>query len=254
MYAIWTLRLRGAEAAVAARHGGRRDHRLLRPDRARRRLRPGRDADPRQARRRPTGCSTGARCGSPTARWPTSPSSGRNTDEGIRGFVVPTDTPGFSRARDQAQVSLRASVTSELVLDEVRLPADARAARGHRAQGPLGCLNEARYGIVWGAMGAARSAFEAALELREGPRAVRPARSAASSSPRPSSPTWPSNCTRGILLACTSAGARTPAGCAPSRSASASSTTSARRSRSAARPGRSSAPTGSRWSTPSCGT
>ncbi len=85
------------------------------------------------------------------------------TDEGIRGFVVPTDAPGFSAPLMKHKMSLRASVTSELVLDGVRLPADAAFLEVRGLKGPLSCLNEARYGIVWGAMGAARSALETAL-------------------------------------------------------------------------------------------
>ena len=85
------------------------------------------------------------------------------TDEGVRGFVVPTDTPGFSAPEIRHKQSLRASVTSELVLDGVRLPASAQLPEAEGLRGPLSCLNEARYGIVWGAMGAARSSFEAAL-------------------------------------------------------------------------------------------
>ncbi|MGK5450382.1 acyl-CoA dehydrogenase family protein [Streptomyces radiopugnans] len=85
------------------------------------------------------------------------------TDEGVRGFVVPTDTPGFSAPEIRHKWSLRASVTSELVMDDVRLPADAVLPEVTGLRGPLSCLNHARYGIVWGAMGAARSSFEAAL-------------------------------------------------------------------------------------------
>jgi len=85
------------------------------------------------------------------------------TDDGIRGFVVPTDTPGFSASDVHRKLSLRASVTSELVLDEVRLP-DAAALDVVGMKGPLSCLSEARFGIVWGAMGAARACFESALE------------------------------------------------------------------------------------------
>jgi glutaryl-CoA dehydrogenase len=85
------------------------------------------------------------------------------TDDGVRGFVVPTDTPGFSAPLIKHKLSLRASVTSELVLDGVRLPADAAFPEVRGLRGPLTCLNEARYGIVWGAMGAARSSLEAAL-------------------------------------------------------------------------------------------
>ncbi|MEU0336073.1 acyl-CoA dehydrogenase family protein [Streptomyces sp. NPDC006193] len=86
------------------------------------------------------------------------------TEEGIRGFVVPTDSPGFSAPEIKHKWSLRASVTSELVLDDVRLPATAVLPEVTGLRGPLSCLSHARYGIVWGAMGAARSSFEAALD------------------------------------------------------------------------------------------
>ena len=85
------------------------------------------------------------------------------TDEGVRGFVVPTDARGFSAPEITRKMSLRASVTSELVLDEVRLPAAAVLPEAEGLRGPLSCLNEARYGIVWGANGAARSCLETAL-------------------------------------------------------------------------------------------
>ncbi len=86
------------------------------------------------------------------------------TEDGIRGFVVPAGTPGFSAPEIKHKGSLRASVTSELVLDDVRLPADAVLPEVTGLRGPLSCLSHARYGIVWGAMGAARSCFEAALD------------------------------------------------------------------------------------------
>ncbi|MDX2676343.1 MULTISPECIES: acyl-CoA dehydrogenase family protein [Streptomyces] len=86
------------------------------------------------------------------------------TEEGIRGFVVPTDAPGFAAPEIKHKWSLRASVTSELVLDDVRLPADAVLPEVTGLRGPLSCLSHARYGIVWGAMGAARSCFETAVE------------------------------------------------------------------------------------------
>ncbi|MCO6503239.1 MAG: acyl-CoA dehydrogenase family protein [Acidimicrobiales bacterium] len=86
------------------------------------------------------------------------------TDEGIRGFIVPTDTPGFSAPEIKKKASLRASVTSELILDNVRLPADAVLPGVASMRGPLSCLNEARFGIAFGAMGAARSCYETALE------------------------------------------------------------------------------------------
>ncbi|WP_371622674.1 acyl-CoA dehydrogenase family protein [Streptomyces sp. NBC_01116] len=91
------------------------------------------------------------------------------TDEGedgrgIRGFVVPADAPGFSAPEIRHKWSLRASVTSELVMDGVRLPADAVLPDASGLRGPLSCLSHARYGIVWGAMGAARASFESALD------------------------------------------------------------------------------------------
>ena len=82
---------------------------------------------------------------------------------GIRGFVVPTNVPGFSAPEIKHKMSLRASITSELVLEDVRLPADAVLPDVTGLKGPLSCLNEARYGIIWGAMGAARSALDTAL-------------------------------------------------------------------------------------------
>ncbi len=86
------------------------------------------------------------------------------TDEGIRGFVVPTGTPGFSAPAIKGKLSLRASVTSELVLDQVRLPASALLPLATGLGGPLSCLNEARFGIVFGALGAARDCLEATLD------------------------------------------------------------------------------------------
>ncbi len=82
----------------------------------------------------------------------------------IRGFVVPTNTKGFSTRNVERKLSLRASVTSELILEDVRLPADAMLPNVEGLRGPLSCLNEARYGIVWGALGAGRACYESALE------------------------------------------------------------------------------------------
>jgi glutaryl-CoA dehydrogenase len=86
------------------------------------------------------------------------------TDEGVRGFLVPRGTPGFSTRDIERKLSLRASVTSELVFDGCRLPGDAVLPGVTGMRGPLSCLNEARHGIVWGSMGAARACFESALE------------------------------------------------------------------------------------------
>lgn len=86
------------------------------------------------------------------------------TDQGVRGFLVPRGTPGFSTRDIHRKLSLRASVTSELVLDNCRLPADAVLPGVSGMRGPLSCLDEARHGIVWGSMGAARACFESALQ------------------------------------------------------------------------------------------
>ena len=86
------------------------------------------------------------------------------TDEGIKGFIVPAGTPGFSANLIHRKLSLRASVTSELVLDNVRLPADAALPGVSSLRGPLTCLSEARFGIIFGAMGAARDCLESAID------------------------------------------------------------------------------------------
>jgi len=85
------------------------------------------------------------------------------TDDGIRGFLVEKGTPGFSANDIHGKLSLRASVTSELVLDDVRVPADAQLPEALSLGAPLSCLNEARFGIIFGAVGAARACFEEAL-------------------------------------------------------------------------------------------
>ncbi|GAA1541958.1 acyl-CoA dehydrogenase family protein [Microbacterium ginsengiterrae] len=84
------------------------------------------------------------------------------TDEGIRGFIVPLDSPGITVAEIKHKMSLRASATGEIALDGVRLPSDAMLPDARGLKGPLSCLNEARYGIVWGSLGAARTSIESA--------------------------------------------------------------------------------------------
>ena len=85
-------------------------------------------------------------------------------EEGVLGFLVPTATPGFATRDIDRKLSLRASVTSELILEDCRLPGDAVLPEARGMRGPLSCLDEARYGIVWGSMGAARACFASALE------------------------------------------------------------------------------------------
>lgn len=87
-----------------------------------------------------------------------------HTDDGIRGFLVPADAKGFTTNEIHKKMSLRASITSELVMDEVRLPGSAMLPGVEGLKGPLSCLNEARYGIIWGVMGAARTCFKTALD------------------------------------------------------------------------------------------
>lgn len=86
------------------------------------------------------------------------------TDDGIRGFLVPTDTEGFSATNIERKLSMRASIQCELHLDNVRLPESAMLPEAKGLRGPFACLNEARYGIIWGTMGAARDSYECALE------------------------------------------------------------------------------------------
>ncbi len=86
------------------------------------------------------------------------------TDDGVRGFLVPTDTPGFSAKDIVHKVSMRASVQSELYLEDCRLPSEAMLPEAKGLRGPFACLNEARYAVIWGAMGAARDCYECALE------------------------------------------------------------------------------------------
>ena len=90
------------------------------------------------------------------------------TDDGVRGFVVPTDVPGFSAPLIKHKLSMRASVTSELVLEGVRLPYDAVLPEVRGLKGPLSCLTEARFGIVWGVIGAARDCLETAIGYAAG--------------------------------------------------------------------------------------
>ena len=108
------------------------------------------------------------------------------TDDGIRGFAVPTDTKGFSAHKIQRKLSLRASVTAELAFDDLRLPADAAFPEVRGLKGPLSCLNEARYGIVWGVVGAARACLEESLAYT-GSASSSASRSRRSSSPSASS-------------------------------------------------------------------
>lgn len=89
------------------------------------------------------------------------------TDSGVRGFIVPTDTPGFTATPIARKLSMRASIQCDIVLDSVRVPASALLPGAKGLRGALECLNEARYGIMWGVMGAARDAYETALSYAQ---------------------------------------------------------------------------------------
>ncbi|WP_247763564.1 acyl-CoA dehydrogenase family protein [Crossiella sp. S99.1] len=86
------------------------------------------------------------------------------TEDGVRGFLVPRDTPGFSTRKITHKLSLRASITSELFFDDCRLPADAQLPEAAGLRGPLSCLSEARFGIIFGALGAAKNCLDTAIE------------------------------------------------------------------------------------------
>lgn len=90
------------------------------------------------------------------------------TDDGVRGFIVPTSTPGFTATPIGPKLSMRSSIQCDIDLTDVRLPATAVLPNVVGLKGPFSCLNEARYGIIWGAMGAARDAFDAALDYSKG--------------------------------------------------------------------------------------
>ena len=87
------------------------------------------------------------------------------TGDGIRGFVVPTDTPGFIATPIEPKLSMRASIQCEIALTDLRLPESAMLPKARGLRGPFECLNEARYGIIWGAMGAARDSYLTALDF-----------------------------------------------------------------------------------------
>src|SRR5215208_2174419 len=86
------------------------------------------------------------------------------TDDGVRGFLVPTYTPGFSTRDITSKLSMRASIQCDLTLEDCQLPGSAMLPGAQGLRGPFACLNEARYGIIWGSMGAARDCYETALE------------------------------------------------------------------------------------------
>src|SRR5215212_9517283 len=159
------VRLRAAETGLVAQDGQRGGDRLFRPHRTDRRLGPGEHEDLRQERgsdwilsgeKRWIGLATIADV---AVVW------ARTDEEGnpVRGFLVPTDTEGFTATDITPKLSVRASIQCDIRLEDVRLPESAMLPGARGLGGPFACLNEARYGIIWGAMGAARDCYEAAL-------------------------------------------------------------------------------------------
>jgi glutaryl-CoA dehydrogenase len=86
------------------------------------------------------------------------------TDDGVRGFIVPTDAAGFTATPIAPKLSMRASIQCDIALDAVRVPESSRLPLAEGLRGPFACLNEARYGIAWGVLGAARDSYRAARE------------------------------------------------------------------------------------------
>ena len=164
MFAIWRFGTEEHKQEWLPRMAVGRGDRLLRPHRARPRLRPGsmrtrarRDGDDWVLNGSKMWITNGS-IADVAVVW----ANAGEENGGIRGFVVPTDTPGFAAHKITHKMSLRASVTSELTFENLRLPADAVFPDVAGLKGPLACLSEARYGIVWGSLGAARSSLEAA--------------------------------------------------------------------------------------------
>lgn len=172
--------------------------------------------------------------------------------KGIRGFVVPTDTPGFSAPEIHAKMSLRASVTSELVLDGVRLPSSAMMPLAEGLRGPLTALGEARFGIAFGAIGAARDCLETAIDYAQS-RIVFDKPLAAFQLTQAKIADMALEVGKGHLLAYNLGRIKTAVRSPPSRSAPASSTASVRPSRSRGNAARSSVPTASPSNTRSSG-
>ena len=168
-------RLGGAEGRVAAAHGPRRGDRMLLPHRAERRQRPRRHADDRATRRR----RLDPRRHQALDRTRQRRRPRRRLGEGCgrrRRARVPRAhrrRPGSRRPRSRGKLSMRASIQCDVVLEGVRVPESAMLPGARGLSGPFACLNEARYGIAWGAMGAARSCLEAAIERGAQPRGVR---------------------------------------------------------------------------------
>jgi glutaryl-CoA dehydrogenase len=159
------------------------------------------------------------------------------TDDGIRGFLVPTLTPGFTSTVIEPKLGMRASIQCDITLTGVRVARESVLPGVIGLKGPLACLNEARYGIMWGALGAARDSYQVALAyaLRRH-QFDRPLASFQLTQQKLVNMVL--EIQKGLLVAVHTGRQRTRARCGPSRSRSGSSTTCARRSRSVGKPAR----------------
>ncbi len=200
---------RGAEAGVAAAHGRGRGDRQLRAHRADGRLRPVEHDDVRAPRRLGLGHRRAPSAGSGSPRSRRSPSSGRRPTRASAASSCPPTPPGFDVTVLEPKGSMRASVQTELRLRRrAGWPASALLPGARGLRGPFSALNEARYGIVWGALGAAARQLRGGAAPRAAARAVRPADRRASSSRSASSSTWRSSCRRARCSPCRSGGAK----------------------------------------------
>ena len=177
------VRHRGAEAEVPAEARHRRVDRLLRPHRAQRRLRPRRHDHAREEGRRRLRL-TG------TKSWITnSPLAdvfivwAKDDEDMIRGFILDKGMKGLSAPAIHGKVGLRTSITGEIVMDNVFCPEENAFPDVRGLKGPFTCLNSARYGIAWGALGAAEDCWLRARDVRPRSQAVRPAAGGESADP-----------------------------------------------------------------------
>ena len=165
MYPIYAYGTEAQRQKISAAAGHRRDRRLLRPDRARSRLRSRRHDRRARARRRTAMCSRAPRCGSPIRPIADVFVVWAKDDSGaIRGFILEKGMKGLSAPKIEGKFSLRASITGEIVMEDVEVPEENLLPNVSGLKGPFGCLNNARYGIAWGALGAAEFCWHAARD------------------------------------------------------------------------------------------
>ncbi len=175
MHPIYAYGSEAQKTQIPAQARQRRTGRLLRPDRAGLRLRPRLDDDARREGAERLQAQRRQDVDFERADLPTSAIVWAKLEGKIRGFIVERGTKGFSTPKVEGKLSLRTSVTGEIVLEDAFVPEDNLLPNVSGLAGPFGCLNMARYGICWGAMGAAEFCWHAAPAVRARPQAVQPA-------------------------------------------------------------------------------